>query len=114
VTVVGPYTSYAHNLRALHSASAIVHDETGQAVAALCINVNLGRVHDLQRTLAALLPNNRSTETSSEPQGEHQTMEDLVTEIIESSIEAHGTDVARMRKSEKMKSVAAMKRRLML
>ena len=109
VRVVANYISRAGDGRPLRSSSVVLFDETGEAAAALCVNVDMGAVERIQRDLRSVL-----APTIIPPAPGPRTeanIEGLIEEIIAAAIEGAGAPVERMSKVEKKAAVATMHER---
>ena len=109
VRVAANYTSRAGEGRPLRSSSVVLFDETGQAAAALCVNVDMGAIERIQRELQSVL-----VPTIVPPAAESRNeanIEGLIEEIIVAAIDGAGAPVDRMSKVEKKAAVATMHER---
>jgi len=109
VRVVANYTSRAGDGRPLRSSSVVLFDETGEAAAALCVNVDMGAVERIQRDLRSVLAP-AIIPPALGPRNE-ANIEGLIEEIITAAIEGAGAPVERMSKIEKKAAVATMHER---
>ena len=110
VRVVANYTSRAGDGRPLRSSSVVLFDETGQAAAALCVNVDMGAIERIQRELQSVLAPAIIPPATGGPSSE-ANIEGLIEEIIVAAIDGAGAPVDRMSKVEKKAAVATMHER---
>jgi len=109
VRVVANYTSRAGDGRPLRSSSVVLFDETGQAAAALCVNVDMGAIERIQRDLQSVLVPTIVPPVVGEKS--EANIEGLIEEIIVTAIDGAGAPVDRMSKVEKKAAVATMHER---
>jgi predicted transcriptional regulator YheO len=108
-TIVSGYRTHARSGHELDSTSLILRDGSGEAYAALCINVDQSSIRQVQELLGGLLVQGREAEVA-EPVAP-PSIDSLVEEIIEDGIRATGKPVAAMTKDDKMEAVGHMSRR---
>ncbi|WP_206239908.1 helix-turn-helix transcriptional regulator [Novosphingobium terrae] len=106
--VVKDYVSRTRDGRDLQSSTVVVFDDAGEPVSALCVNMDVASVQDLNRRISDyLLP----APQPSPDEGGEGTIDQLIDEIVADAIAHNGGDARRMTKAEKVAAVAAMNAR---
>ncbi len=109
-TLVAGYRSRTRTGRELDSTSMFFRDATGEAYAALCVNVDRTKLREVQSLVRDLLSEGSAAPAPPEP-GENVSVDRLVEEIIEDGIRATGKPVSIMTKDDKMEAVRHMNER---
>lgn len=107
--VVENYRSTTSDGRTLESSSVILFDEEANPSSALCVNFDPSSLNQIQKALDSLVPASGAG-SSDEPENE-PTVEELVTQIIDSALQAFDAPVSRLSKQEKVAAVAIMHER---
>lgn len=109
-SIVSDYRTRSRIGRELDSTSIILRDEKGEAYAAVCVNADRSRLHELDNVVRGLLQS-----MGGRPQApatpETGNVDDLVQEIIQSGIAATEKPVAAMSRDDKMEAVRHMNNR---
>jgi predicted transcriptional regulator YheO len=106
--VVQDYVSHTRDGRDLQSSTVVVFDEAGEPVGALCVNMDVASVQDLNRRISDyLLP----APQAAPAEGGEGTIDQLIDEIVADAIAHNGGNAKRMTKAEKVAAVAAMNAR---
>jgi predicted transcriptional regulator YheO len=100
------YATKAGDGRTLKSSTAIIRDEHGRAVGALCLNIDIGRYAEAAAALQDLLrledpeaPDDREVEVRDE------TVWDVVDRIIGQVIDSYGPNVETLDRNQKVEIV---------
>lgn len=108
ILVFDSYESESREGTTLMSSSVVAYDADGP-IAAFCVNSDLAiRERILKDITGLLLPGSSG---ALQPEARSQNMEELIVEIIESSLEPKDVPTARMTKAEKLASVDRMQKR---
>lgn len=106
--VVRDYVSRTRDGRELQSSTVVIYDDQGEPASALCVNVDIASIQDLNRRISDyLLP----APQPSPDEASESTIEQLIDEIVADAIAHNGADARRMTKAEKVAAVAAMNAR---
>lgn len=100
------YATRTEDGRTLKSSTAIIRDESGKAVGALCLNIDVSRysqaaeaLQDLLRLQEAEVPDDREVEVPDE------TVWDVVDRIITQVIDSYGPNVEILDRNQKLEIV---------
>ncbi len=117
VTTIQDYQTSTRDGRKLYSTSVIVNDADGNPATAFCINVDRDNLRRTFRQFEeSMLPLSQSEAAPHEAlknggDDSELTMEELINEIIDTSLAEFNSSPKRMTKDEKMAAVAKMKSR---
>ncbi|WP_375208123.1 helix-turn-helix transcriptional regulator [Hyphococcus sp.] len=117
LTTIKDYQTSTRDGRRLYSTSVIVNDGEGNPATAFCINVDRDSLRRSFRQFEeAMLPLTQSEAAPAEvSRNGHDdgelTMDELINEIIDTSLSDYSSSPKRMTKDEKMSAVAKMKSR---
>lgn len=106
IWVSEPYRSEVEG-RTLESCSVVYHDADGQAVAALCVNVDLSMGEQLQNIVRSMFQANAGP-PDDDLESRETNLGDLVEQIIEDALAAAGATPERMTTAERMDAVSTM------
>lgn len=108
-TILSDYKTHARN-RELDSTSVLLRDESGKAYAAFCINADRTKLRELEALARSLI----ETDLDGAKVGadsEASNVDDLIEEIIQSSVAETGKPVASMLREDKVEAVRKMNSR---
>lgn len=117
VTTIRDYQTGTRDGRKLYSTSVIVNDAQGNPATAFCINVDRDNLRKAFRQFEeSILPVAEAESAPGEAAGNgvddsELTMEELINEIIDTSLSEYSSSPKRMTKDEKLSAVAKMKSR---
>lgn len=110
IRLVKGYKSRTRDGRILDSSSVVLFDDDAVAVAAFCVNHDPSPVDMIERALESLAPGTGRSAAKADT-SDDATVEELVSEIIDSALQPFNAPVARLSKQEKVAAVATMHER---
>ncbi|MBO9714545.1 PAS domain-containing protein [Sphingomonas sp.] len=108
ILVFDSYESKSREGAALMSSSVVAYDGEGP-IAAFCLNSDLGTRERILKDITDLLM--PASSSMLQPETRSQNIEELIVDIIETSLEPKDVPTARMTKAEKLSSVDRMQKR---
>ncbi|WP_165793784.1 helix-turn-helix transcriptional regulator [Hyphococcus luteus] len=117
ITTIKDYQTGTRDGRRLYSTSVIVNDADGKPATAFCINVDRDKLRKTFRQFEESMLPLTSSETAPDEVSRNGhddselTMEELINEIIDTSLSEYSSSPKRMTKDEKMSAVVKMKTR---
>ncbi|MDQ0323223.1 putative transcriptional regulator YheO [Pararhizobium capsulatum DSM 1112] len=108
LTIVDGYKTRTRTGLELESTSILLRDSEGTAYAAICVNADRSKMRELKAMILELANEPEQEQAADVAEGGALSVEEIVTEIIDTSIKATGKTVLQMQKEEKMEAVRNM------
>ncbi|MDC9837576.1 helix-turn-helix transcriptional regulator [Rhizobium binxianense] len=106
LTIVDGYRTRTRTGLELESTSILLRDNEGTAYAAICVNADRSKMRELKALILELA--NEQHQADDPGEGGALSVDEIVTEIIDTSIKATGKTVIQMQKEDKMEAVRNM------
>lgn len=108
--VVSGYKTRTREGNELESTTLLLRDAKGEAYAAFCINSDRTKLLELKNVVNNLI-NDYERSPVAPRENKFPTMDEVVSEIIQSAIAESGKPVSKMTKEEKLQSLSHMRNR---